>query len=167
MEIRLKILLFLFALLLVTTSKTALAGRPDRIPQCLDARGNRVERIEDHRLDRIALAEIYRGRPIIRHNPDMLLSFSQGFRLWEYARECAHHQLGHVGRFQKDQRGHFPIEKEILADLRALDELRSLGYLSRHEIELLAQELERRLGLNWSWPERNKRSAAILQYISR
>lgn len=62
---------------------------------CKDSRGRNVTSETDYRLETLATARIEAEQPVIRYNPQVLPQLKSKTRLFLYARECAHHALGH------------------------------------------------------------------------
>ena len=62
---------------------------------CADAAGRTVASEMDYNVAAVAKSSLENARPVIRYNPQVLPQLKSETRLFLYARECAHHALGH------------------------------------------------------------------------
>jgi hypothetical protein len=93
---------------------------------CVDAGGNPVETIGDGALKMIAAAGLEGGRPLLRHNPELLPRLGMNERLFFNAHECARLSAGRAGAART-------LADARRADCVAIASLRVAGVLADDE----------------------------------
>lgn len=117
---------------------------------CVNRLGVPVISVASNHLQNVAMARETPYGPEILYNPNVLNSLQPVTRLFWYAHECAHHDLGHV-------LGNLILSREVDADCWAIRTLSSAGLISRPDLSVIQGDIFPLPGDGWLYlpgPER-------------
>jgi hypothetical protein len=127
-----KLAIFLLCSLATLTKSTAAQGVT--FDGCTDINGIPVASVSNTRIQDIAMATIYNGRPVIFYNPNVVASVRSQTRLFFYAHECGHHALGHALSGLR-------LGQEQEADCWGIQKLKELNLVSEIDLSMIQNDL--------------------------